>query len=65
MSNDRLTSSERYVKKTNTIILIIGLSSLLVFIFGLILLVSSDENVDMYNEPVFDTNDDIFAAAPL
>ena len=64
MSNDRLTSSERYVKKTNTIILIIGLSSLLVFIFGLILLVSSDENVDIYNEPVFDTNDDIFAAAP-
>ena len=65
MSDDQLTNSEKYVKKTNTIILIIGLSSLLVFIFGLILLMSSSDNADVYEEPVFTDNDDVFGSVPV
>ena len=62
MSDDQLTNSERYVKKTNTIILIIGLSSLLIFIFGLILLMSSGDDENLYEEPVFTDNADVFGA---
>ena len=59
MSKEPLTNSEKYVKKTNTIILMIGLSSLLVFIFGVILLIKSDDNINQYEDPVFTQNDDV------
>ena len=60
MSKEPLTHSEKYIKKTNTIILIIGLSSLLIFIFGLILLIKSDDKLEQYDEPVFTDNADVF-----
>ena len=63
MSKEPLTQSEKYVKKTNNIILMIGLSSLLIFIFGLILLISSGEEDNVYEEPVFTDNADVFGSA--
>ena len=51
MSDEQLTNSEKYVKKTNTVILIIGLVSLLVFILGLILLMNSGDGSNLYEEP--------------
>jgi len=53
-----LTHSESYIKKTNRIILIVGISSLVIFLLGVMLLVSGDENVDNYEEPTFTDNDD-------
>ena len=64
MSKEPLTHSEKYVKKTNTIILMIGLSSLLIFIFGLILLIKSGDGIEEYEEPVFTENADVFGAIP-
>ena len=64
MSEEPLTNSEKYVKKTNNIILMIGLSSLLIFIFGLILLLTSGNNEDVYEEPVFTENADVFGDIP-
>jgi YD repeat-containing protein len=60
MSKEPLTHSEKYVKKTNAIILIIGLSSLVIFIFGLVLLLNSNDDADHYEEPVFTENADVF-----
>ena len=62
MTKEPLTHSEKYVKKTNTIILMIGLSSLLIFIFGLILLIKSGDNIEHYEEPVFTDNADVFGS---
>ena len=38
MAKEVLTHSDRYVRKTNRIILIVGIITLLVFLFGLMLL---------------------------
>ena len=64
MSQEPLTNSEKYVKKTNSIILMIGLSSLVVFILGLVLLVTSGEEQEVYEEPVFTDNADVFGDIP-
>ena len=64
MSKEPLTHSEKYVKKTNTIILMIGLSSLLIFIFGLVLLIKSGDDIAEYEEPVFTDNADVFGDIP-
>ena len=64
MSKEPLTNSEKYVKKTNNIILMIGLSSLFIFIFGLILLIKSGNDVEEYTEPVFTENADVFGSIP-
>ena len=53
MSKEVLTNSERYVRKTNRIILIVGVISFVTFLFGLFLLFSNDDNLDDYQEPVF------------
>ena len=58
MSKEVLTHSESYIKKTNRIILAVGITSFVVFLFGLYLLFSSDEPIDEYEEPVFTDNDD-------
>ncbi len=58
MSKEVLTHSETYIKKTNRIILAVGITSFVVFIFGLYLLFSSNEPIDEYEEPVFTDNDD-------
>ena len=58
MSKEVLTHSENYIKKTNRIILAVGITSFVVFIFGLYLLFSSNEPIDEYEEPVFTDNDD-------
>ena len=57
MSKEVLTHSERYVRKTNRIILIVGITSFVVFLFGLLLLFSSGTTENEYQEPVF-TEDD-------
>ena len=64
MSQEPLTNSEKYVKKTNNIILMIGLSSLVVFIIGLVLLVTSGKEEEIYEEPVFTENADVFGDIP-
>lgn len=49
MSKEPLTHSDRYVRKTNRIILIIGIISLVIFLFGLMLLVGDQkEEVQHY-----------------
>ena len=49
MSKEPLTHSDRYVRKTNRIILIIGIIALLVFLFGLALLSTEEvEQVQRY-----------------
>ena len=58
MSKEVLTHSERYVRKTNRIILIIGITSFIVFLFGLLLLLSSGTQTTEYEEPVFTEDDD-------
>ena len=45
MSKEPLTHSETYLKKTNRIILTVGIASLLLFIFGLALLLLSNDNI--------------------
>ena len=42
MSKEVLTHSDRYVRKTNRIILIVGIISMLVFLFGLALMTSEE-----------------------
>ncbi len=59
MSKEPLTHSEKYIRKTNRIILTIGITSLVVFLFGLYLLIESNKPVDDYEEPVFTQNDDV------
>ena len=58
MSKEVLTHSERYVRKTNRIILIVGITSFVVFLFGLLLLFSSGTPTTEYEEPVFNEDDD-------
>ena len=58
MSKEVLTHSESYVKKTNRIILAVGITSFIIFVFGVMLLIKSNEVVDEYEEPVFTDNDD-------
>ena len=53
MSKEVLTHSESYVKKTNRIILAVGITSFIIFIFGVVLLIKSNKVVDDYEEPVF------------
>ena len=53
-----LTRSESYVKKTNRVILMVGLISLFVFIFGLLLVLRDEEEEEQYTAPVFTANDD-------
>ena len=73
MKNDKeqqapLTHSESYVRKTNRIILIVGISSLVIFLLGVVLLISEDNNTYEYEEPSFTDNDDainIGAESPL
>ena len=60
MPTEPLTHSEHYVRKTNRIILIVGLVSFVVFVFGLILLFSSKNGGEEYQEPVFTADDDVF-----
>ena len=43
MSNEPLTHSDRYVRKTNRIILILGIICLCIFLFGLALLGSGEQ----------------------
>ena len=50
MGQEALTHSDRYVRKTNKIILIIGIITLCVFLFGLMLLGASEEEVDEHYE---------------
>ena len=58
MSKEILTHSESYVKKTNRIILAVGITSFIIFVFGVVLLIKSNNVVDEYEEPVFTANDD-------
>ena len=64
MSKDNLTHSEKYIKKTNRIILAIGITSFLIFIFGVILLIKSNRPVSEYEEPVFTDNADVLNMEP-
>ena len=68
MSKEVLTHSETYIKKTNRIILAVGITSLIVFLIGIILLLNSNEQQNEYEDPVFTDNADalnIGAANPL
>ena len=58
MSKEVLTSSERYVRKTNRIILIVGITSFVVFLFGLLLLFSSGSEQQEQQEFVFTEDED-------
>ena len=58
MSKEPLTHSETYLKKTNRIILTVGIASLLIFIFGLALLLLSNDTTVEYEAPNFTDNDD-------
>ena len=58
MSKEVLTHSEAYVKKTNRIILTVGITSLLIFLGGLYLLYGNTRNPNEYVEPVLTGNDD-------
>jgi len=58
MSKEPLTHSETYLKKTNRIILTVGIASLLLFIFGLALLLLSNEETSEYEALSFTKNDD-------
>ena len=59
MPTEQLTHSESYVRKTNRIILIIGIISFVAFLFGLLLLFSSKTPNDEFQEPVFTADDDV------
>ena len=58
MSKEVLTHSEVYVKKTNRIILVVGITSLLLFLLGIYLLMESKKKPSEYTEPVFTDNAD-------
>ena len=58
MNKEPLTHSETYLKKTNRIILTVGIASLLIFIFGLALLLLSNDTTVEYEAPNFTDNDD-------
>ena len=68
MSKEVLTHSEAYVKKTNRIMLVIGITCLSIFLFGLYLLATGGEETKDYTDPIFTDNDDalnIGAVSPL
>ena len=52
MSKEVLTHSESYVKKTNRIILVVGLTSFVIFVIGVMLLMQSGPVQEDYTEPV-------------
>ena len=56
MAKEVLTHSDRYVRKTNRIILIVGIITLLVFLFGLMLLTTDVPEEEQHYE-VEDTID--------
>ena len=56
MSKEVLTHSDRYVRKTNRIILIVGIITLFVFLFGLLLLTTETPEEEQHYE-VEDTID--------
>ena len=56
MAKEVLTHSDRYVRKTNRIILIVGIITLLVFLFGLMLLTTDTPEEEQHYE-VEDTID--------
>ena len=56
--NEALTHSEAYVKKTNHIIMMVGIISLVIFVLGLMLLLQDEEEEEQYSAPVFTSNDD-------
>jgi len=58
MSKEKLTHSESYIKKTNRIILAVGITSFIIFIFGLYLLFAGNDNSEEFTEPTFTDNDD-------
>ena len=58
MSKEVLTHSESYVKKTKRIILVVGLTSFVIFVIGVMLLMQSGPVQEDYTEPVFTENDD-------
>ena len=58
MSKEVLTHSESYIKKTNRIILAVGITSFVIFILGLYLLFSSGDKGDEYTDPIITDNDD-------
>jgi len=58
MSKEVLTHSESYIRKTNRIILAVGITSFVIFLLGLYLLFSSGEKTSEYTDPVFTDNDD-------
>ena len=60
MSKEVLTSSERYVRKTNRIILIVGVTSFVIFLFGLLLLFSSGNEIEEPNEIVIADDAEVF-----
>ena len=60
MSKEVLTSSERYVRKTNRIILIVGITSFIIFLFGLLLLFSSGNEVEDPQEIVIADDAEVF-----
>ena len=59
MSDEQLTNSEVYVRKTNRIILIVGLTSLLIFLFGISLLLLSGGEVEETSMNFENTDDGI------
>ena len=50
MSKEPLTHSDRYVRKTNRIILIIGIIALFLFLFGLLLIDTGEEQEEQTYE---------------
>ena len=62
MEKENLTHSEKYIRKTNRIILAIGITSFLIFIFGVFLLIKSNQRESDYEEPVFTDNADVLNA---
>ena len=56
MSKEVLTHSESYVRKTNRIILMVGITSFVIFVIGVMLLLKSGPAEEEYTEPVFTDN---------
>ncbi len=65
MSKEALTHSDRYIRKTNRIILLVGIISMLVFLFGLALMstedVEEEKHVDLGNSITDETSFDVGA----
>ncbi|MBQ1612757.1 MAG: hypothetical protein II085_04710, partial [Alphaproteobacteria bacterium] len=59
MSKEVLTNSENYIKKTNRIILAVGITSFIIFLLGVYLLFSNNKQADEVGIE-FTDNDDAF-----